>query len=56
MHPIDRNWDTKHGTAVAGVKMLIGAVLRDDGRFGPGDAGCLSDRSFSHVVDGDSYE
>ena len=21
-------WDTKHGTAVAGVKMLIGAVLR----------------------------
>jgi hypothetical protein len=21
-------WDTKHGTAVAGVQMLIGAVLR----------------------------
>jgi hypothetical protein len=21
-------WDTKHGTAVAGVKVLIGAVLR----------------------------
>ncbi|HET6371937.1 MAG TPA: pyridoxamine 5'-phosphate oxidase family protein [Candidatus Polarisedimenticolia bacterium] len=31
-------WDTKHGTAVAGVKMLIGAVVRktlDDSVEGP---------------------
>lgn len=29
-------WDTKHGLAVAGVKMLIGAVLKkDDGRWHP---------------------